>query len=163
MSIVGKSAIAQCAFGLALRLPLRYAPALLPPRYTSQLHANRGADFARQSYNILRHSIHHVRFSTRADSLAQIHLPLHVQAYRNDLRLRTATWEGYTDPIYTKYGTMTMSATSNTSSGKRKRSSPKFYAVRVGRKPGIYQSWPDCEVQVKGVHSVCKSAPAIHI
>lgn len=26
----------------------------------------------------------------------------------------------------------------------------KFYAVRQGREPGIYFSWPDCEEQVKG-------------
>ncbi|XP_055934079.1 uncharacterized protein LOC129963622 [Argiope bruennichi] len=27
---------------------------------------------------------------------------------------------------------------------------PGFYAVRVGRKPGIYMSWAECEAQVKG-------------
>lgn len=26
----------------------------------------------------------------------------------------------------------------------------KFYAVKVGRKPGIYKTWSDCESQVKG-------------
>ncbi|KAL0482325.1 ribonuclease H [Acrasis kona] len=26
----------------------------------------------------------------------------------------------------------------------------KFYAVRSGRRPGIYRSWNDCEAQVKG-------------
>lgn len=26
----------------------------------------------------------------------------------------------------------------------------KFYAVRKGRKPGIYQTWPECQEQVKG-------------
>lgn len=25
-----------------------------------------------------------------------------------------------------------------------------FYAVRIGRKPGIYRSWPECEKQVRG-------------
>src|SRR6476620_6410938 len=25
-----------------------------------------------------------------------------------------------------------------------------FYAVRVGRQPGIYTSWPECEQQVRG-------------
>lgn len=30
------------------------------------------------------------------------------------------------------------------------RGSKNFYAVRVGRKPGIYTSWPECEKQVKG-------------
>lgn len=28
----------------------------------------------------------------------------------------------------------------------------KFYAVRVGRKPGIYNSWDECEEQTKGFH-----------
>ncbi|GBN10407.1 Ribonuclease H1 [Araneus ventricosus] len=27
---------------------------------------------------------------------------------------------------------------------------PGFYAVRVGRRPGIYMTWAECEVQVKG-------------
>src|SRR5699024_3519131 len=26
-----------------------------------------------------------------------------------------------------------------------------FYAVAIGLKPGIYQTWPECEAQVKGV------------
>ncbi|RZJ85186.1 MAG: ribonuclease H, partial [Chryseobacterium sp.] len=26
----------------------------------------------------------------------------------------------------------------------------KFYVVWVGRQPGVYTSWPDCEKQVKG-------------
>lgn len=26
----------------------------------------------------------------------------------------------------------------------------KYYAVRAGRKPGIYLSWPDCQAQTKG-------------
>ncbi|UPX18272.1 Ribonuclease H [Ascochyta rabiei] len=43
------------------------------------------------------------------------------------------------------------SVTSNTSSGKRKRSAgPTFYAVRVGQTPGVYYSWRDCEAQTKG-------------
>lgn len=37
---------------------------------------------------------------------------------------------------------------------KRKRDSKapqlKFYAVRIGKSPGIYHSWPDCLEQVKG-------------
>ena len=27
---------------------------------------------------------------------------------------------------------------------------PKFYAVRCGRTPGIYRSWPECNEQVSG-------------
>lgn len=49
-------------------------------------------------------------------------------------------------------------ATSNASSGtKRKRSNePKFYAVKTGRKPGVYSNYNDCLAQVKGFKSaVC--------
>ncbi|KAJ4362092.1 hypothetical protein N0V95_001548 [Ascochyta clinopodiicola] len=45
----------------------------------------------------------------------------------------------------------TKSAASDISSGKRKRTAgPTFYAVRVGRTPGVYYSWRDCEAQTKG-------------
>ena len=34
---------------------------------------------------------------------------------------------------------------------KRKRATePKFYAVRIGFKPGIYYTWEDCLKQVTG-------------
>jgi hypothetical protein len=33
----------------------------------------------------------------------------------------------------------------------------KFYAVRQGRRPGIYYTWPECEQQVKGIRSEFKS------
>ena len=43
---------------------------------------------------------------------------------------------------------------SNSAGTKRKRESKapqlKFYAVRIGKTPGIYHSWPDCLEQVKG-------------
>jgi ribonuclease HI len=42
-----------------------------------------------------------------------------------------------------------------TAGTKRKRESksmPKFYAVRVGKQPGIYHSWAECLDQVKGFH-----------
>ncbi|KAH7355935.1 ribonuclease H-like domain-containing protein [Pyrenochaeta sp. MPI-SDFR-AT-0127] len=43
------------------------------------------------------------------------------------------------------------SITSNTSSGKRKRTSPlAFYAVKVGRTPGVYQTWDEANRQVQG-------------
>jgi ribonuclease HI len=49
------------------------------------------------------------------------------------------------------------SVTSNTSSGKRKRNAgPAFYAVRVGRSPGVYYSWSDCEAQIKGMKAEYK-------
>lgn len=36
-------------------------------------------------------------------------------------------------------------------SAKRKRAAePKFYAVRIGFKPGIYHTWEDCLKQVTG-------------
>ena len=31
-----------------------------------------------------------------------------------------------------------------------KKAKPKFYGVRVGRTPGIYGTWAECEAQVKG-------------
>ena len=49
------------------------------------------------------------------------------------------------------------SATSTTSSGKRKRTAgPAFYAVRVGRTPGVYYSWADCEAQIRGTTAECE-------
>ncbi|KAF1917810.1 ribonuclease H-like domain-containing protein [Ampelomyces quisqualis] len=57
--------------------------------------------------------------------------------------------------------TGTKSATSNSSSAKRKRSSPKFYAVKVGRTPGIYHSWEDCKAQTEGFKSQFKSFPTL--
>ncbi|KAF1926626.1 RnaseH-domain-containing protein [Didymella exigua CBS 183.55] len=54
------------------------------------------------------------------------------------------------------------SATSSTSSGKRKRSAgPVFYAVRVGRTPGVYYSWPDCEAQIKGMKAEYKRCDSL--
>lgn len=48
----------------------------------------------------------------------------------------------------------TNSPPSNSAGNKRKRESKapqlKFYAVRIGKSPGIYHSWPDCLEQVKG-------------
>lgn len=121
--------------------------------------ANRtgAADSTRHSHNTINHLnfIRHVRYSAHARSLTQTHLPSHVQTHHNYLQQPVATWEGYTDVAYAEHGAMTgaRSAASNTSSGKRKRSSPKFYAVRVGRKPGIYNSWEDCRVQVEGIYA----------
>lgn len=52
------------------------------------------------------------------------------------------------------------SAASNTSSGKRRRNAgPAFYAVRVGRTPGVYYSWRDCEAQIRGVEAECRFFP----
>lgn len=27
----------------------------------------------------------------------------------------------------------------------------KYYAVKIGIKPGIYETWAECEIQIKGV------------
>lgn len=49
------------------------------------------------------------------------------------------------------------SVASGTSSGKRKRTpGPAFYAVRIGRTPGVYYSWSDYEAQTKGMKSECE-------
>lgn len=44
------------------------------------------------------------------------------------------------------------SVTSNGTSHKRKRGgdSIKYYAVREGRKPGVYHTWEECLSQIKG-------------
>ena len=36
-----------------------------------------------------------------------------------------------------------------------KKTGKNYYAVRVGRIPGIYQSWPDCEQQVRTFFFSC--------
>jgi hypothetical protein len=46
-------------------------------------------------------------------------------------------------------------ARSSASTWPRKR--PKFYAVRKGRNIGVYNTWEECEIQVKGVASEYKS------
>ncbi|KAL9101525.1 MAG: hypothetical protein Q9163_003221 [Psora crenata] len=54
-------------------------------------------------------------------------------------------------------------ATTASTGTKRKRSSdPKFYAVRVGRRPGVYSTWADCIKQVKGFKkALFKSFPTL--
>ncbi|CAO2648662.1 Nn.00g079290.m01.CDS01 [Neocucurbitaria sp. VM-36] len=43
------------------------------------------------------------------------------------------------------------SRASTTSSGKRKRNTPlTFYAVKVGRAPGVYQTWDEAKQQIEG-------------
>ncbi|KKY25416.1 putative rnase h domain protein [Diplodia seriata] len=52
-------------------------------------------------------------------------------------------------------------ATSNASSKRKRGSEPKFYAVKDGRKPGVYANWNDCLDQVKGFKgAVYKSFPS---
>ena len=37
----------------------------------------------------------------------------------------------------------------------------KYYAVRQGRKPGIYTTWDECKAQVDGIASIYKSFPTL--
>jgi ribonuclease HI len=51
---------------------------------------------------------------------------------------------------------------SSASSAKRKRpAGTAFYAVKVGRTPGVYHSWDDTKRQTEGVRAVCKSTYAV--
>jgi hypothetical protein len=133
-----KRVLVQCAF----RLPTRP----LPRCTSANSITNNRAYFSRRY-----HTSHH-----QAADFTHTTLPPYARRHRSHRQRQLHPCNTLVDALYTIYGTMTMSASSNTSSAKRKRSSPKFYAVRVGRKPGIYQSWPDCEAQVKGVPSVCE-------
>ena len=40
--------------------------------------------------------------------------------------------------------------TASTGTKRKRAAEPKFYAVRVGNRPGIYHTWADCLEQVKG-------------
>lgn len=46
---------------------------------------------------------------------------------------------------------------------KRKRAEEqKFYAVQIGRKPGVYYNWPDCQQQTVSYPNArckCSSQP----
>lgn len=46
--------------------------------------------------------------------------------------------------------TLSSLLTAPTTGTKRKRETPKFYAVRVGKEPGVYYSWAECLNQVRG-------------
>jgi hypothetical protein len=99
----------------------------------------------------------HAHYSTHARHTSQTHLPSHTQLHHNYLRYPIAIWEDYADARFFDFDAMT---TSIASSGKRKRSGPRFYAVRVGRKPGIYHSWEDCKAQTDGIKAECESGRA---
>ena len=49
--------------------------------------------------------------------------------------------------------------TSSSVGTKRKRTNlPKFYAVRLGHRPGVYFSWEDCLPQITGYkNATCES------
>lgn len=53
----------------------------------------------------------------------------------------------------------------NNAAGTKRKRAPerKFYAVRVGRTPGIYSTWHDCLAQVRGSKgAVFKAFPSLH-
>jgi ribonuclease HI len=66
-----------------------------------------------------------------------------------------STWEDYPDTILTEEGSMAgnPSATSATSSAKRRSGPLKFYAVKAGRVPGVYQNWEDVRQQTEGFNN----------
>ena len=65
----------------------------------------------------------------------------------------------------TQVSPSTASSTSNGTSQKRKRPGAdgvKYYAVREGRKPGVYYTWGECLNQVKGHKgALCQSSPSL--
>jgi len=72
-----------------------------------------------------------------------------------------STPAGNEEPNFASHNAKPASPSSTTSSAgtKRKRATePKFYAVRVGYHPGIYQSWSDCLAEVTGFrNATCES------
>ncbi|KAK5108182.1 hypothetical protein LTR62_008713 [Meristemomyces frigidus] len=67
----------------------------------------------------------------------------------------------------TEYGTVAapaMTPPASTDCTKRKREMlPKFYAVRIGKAPGIYHTWADCLDQVRGFpKATFKSFTSLH-
>ncbi|PWO26374.1 5-formyltetrahydrofolate cyclo-ligase [Pyrenophora tritici-repentis] len=57
----------------------------------------------------------------------------------------------------------TVSVTSSGSSGKRKGgATPKVYAVKAGKKPGIYSTWDEAKLQTDGVPgAICMQSDCI--
>jgi len=47
----------------------------------------------------------------------------------------------------------TSSTASKTSSAKRRTGPLKFYAVKAGRVPGVYQNWEDVRQQTEGFNN----------
>ena len=66
-----------------------------------------------------------------------------------------STWEDYPDTFVTEQGSMAgaPSTTSTTSNAKRKTGPLKFYAVKAGRVPGVYQNWEDVRQQTEGFNN----------
>jgi hypothetical protein len=140
----------ECTARLATLLPRRYALVALAYTLTNS---------SRQPYSICSHSSRPVRHTLHARSLTKPSLPPVKQAaHSSHLQHPISTYKKILSETSNLINTMTdaMSITSNTSSGKRKRSAPKFYAVRVGRKTGIYHSWEDCKAQTDGIKAECR-------
>jgi hypothetical protein len=141
----------QCAFRLASQFPIRYT------RSTLSLLVNTTTNLTRRPQGTLLFHTYHARYLIHHHLLTRSKLTFLLHAH-NHSRRQITTWEDYTDIDRTEVDTMAGSAsvTSRASSGKRKRSSPKFYAVKVGRKPGIYLSWEDCKAQTDGTKATCE-------
>ena len=78
-----------------------------------------------------------VRTSTRSSAIRRLH----------------SNWDDYPDTVVTEYNSMAgaTSTASSTSTAKRRYGPPpKFYAVKAGRVPGVYQNWEDVRKQTEG-------------
>ena len=157
MSCTSKQLNIGRAFRLSRPRPHRYA---LHYTYLCEQTANP----CRPVLTTVKSSIHHVRYSAYPLSVTQFPSSSHARAHRNYLQHPITDWREPSISTYDQVDAMAgpTSVASNTSSGKRKRSSPKFYAVKVGRTPGIYHSWEDCKAQTEGIKSQCMF-PTCHV
>ncbi|OJD28694.1 ribonuclease h [Diplodia corticola] len=127
---------------LLLRLALR----VLPPRRTiEQLLGGLGNDRALQ--NTLK-ILEQARAAQRRNPKIRLNL---------EYRIKMAK-----DKVSPAVDEERSNATTSNASSKRKRGNePKFYAVKDGRKPGVYANWNDCLDQVKGFKgAIYKSFPS---
>jgi hypothetical protein len=134
----------------AIALPLR-TPEWCVTCLTCAI-AEHVADLTRHAITRLCHPAS--RFTCPANAPTSItYPPSNSSAVYKPPRRAYSTWEeDYPLTLVSEQGAMatTTSAPSTTSSGKRKRSAPAFYAVKKGRVPGIYQSWDDANRNVQG-------------
>ncbi|OMP85733.1 Ribonuclease H [Diplodia seriata] len=128
--------------GLLLRLALRALPS---KRAIKQLLGNLGNDRALQ--NTLK-ILEQARAAQRRNPKIRLNLEYHINMAKD--KVSPALEEE-----------RSTAATSNASSKRKRGSEPKFYAVKDGRKPGVYANWNDCLDQVKGFKgAVYKSFPS---
>lgn len=79
--------------------------------------------------------------------------------FQHASKLGTGPEDTERDPKEGWAGTMagTKSSSATSSSTKRKRLSPAYYAVKYGHKPDVYLSWDDVQDQIRGFENpVCK-------